>query len=311
MVAGRGKGEGSPFLDLRNELGGIGFADQIRFLAANQKRLTADLGKVRRHTTRESKPGGVELVAESAIGFFFDGVSCDVLAQRFGGMARLREELVARDRILKRWVRAPKGEREPRSSARCFGSAAGEVNEEEATSRGEAACVVECDCCPHGMADEDHVLSAKGLQKGFEINAEGADFVVIREFRVAMAAKVESVDRCFVLEFSGEGASDMIPPMRVRAAAMKQDDGYFGLVFGQNSLAKAKKMQSNAIHRLELKRLWIEVHGHCPSRQTEEARFGFDPSLDASNEGFGNGAEALSRGRFRCSRLGQEYEISL
>ena len=98
-------------------------------------------------------------------------------------------------------------------------ASAGHVDQHQTSRRLEAARVIEGDRRPHRVADQMDVFTSQPFEEGLEVEVEGADFALFG-VGVAVAPEIEGEARAAIGE-----TVQVRPPMGVRAAPVKEDDG--------------------------------------------------------------------------------------
>jgi hypothetical protein len=106
------------------------------------------------------------------------------------------------------------------------------------------------------MAYKIDVFTTEPMQERFEIESEGADFPIRGIVGIAMAPEIEGVNRSFLGQILGE----VIPPMGVGAASVKQNKGCVGGCCRAHG-AGMQAMKRYSITGFEANRL--RFRGHC------------------------------------------------
>ena len=185
-----------------------------------EKSSTKNPSQIRTWPARERKPLRIKLVSESTIRFGANGTLGYVGSNVFIGLVGFGEELVTGDRVFSAAIATAMGEGESCASTTAGRAASSEIDENQTPRRGNATRVIERDRCTHRVSDEIDIVTTDPGENRFEVHVECADEAVVRVFGVAVAPKIERVDR----SAPGESARDLIPPMRVGSASVKQDE---------------------------------------------------------------------------------------
>src|SRR6056297_1915192 len=135
-------------------------------------------------------------------------------------MRRFRKETESGDGLLEARPGSSKQEGQARATSRAAGAAPREIHERDGAGRREAARVVERDARTHGVSDDEDVVPAQPGDERLEVQVEGAHSPLFGVGRVAVTAEVERVDGSPLRE----RGRDVVPPVRIGAAAMKEDE---------------------------------------------------------------------------------------
>lgn len=219
-----------------------------------EKSSTKNPSQIGSWPAREGKPLRIKLESESTIRFGANGTLGYVDSDVFIGLIGFGEELVTGDRVFSAAIATAMGEGESCASTTTGRAALSKIDENQTTCRGNATRVVERDRCTHRVSDEIDILTTDPGENRFEVHVERADEAVVRVFGIAVAPKIECVDR----SARGESARDLIPPMRVGATAMKQDDGCPGGGIRIRFPFPLQTMKGDVFLGLEVSRLWFQ-----------------------------------------------------
>jgi hypothetical protein len=101
----------------------------------------------------------------------------------------------------------------------------------------------------HRMTHEKHILAAEPLEHRFEVVVECPDLPGLRIVRVSVPSEIEGVDGSLL----GPAHGQVVPPMRVRPAAVEQDRGRFRGCVGARIGLPEKTMELDPVSGLESK----------------------------------------------------------
>jgi hypothetical protein len=142
------------------------------------------------------------------------------VAQVFGDARRIGEESKALDGLLLARVGAPGRQREPRAPPLAPLRTARGLDQHELLDARLGRGVVQCDVGSQGMSDEGTLPGAKLCEQRLEVAVECSHLEGVGMVRIAMPAEVE----CHDVVVARKLRNQMIPPVKVGAAAVQQHD---------------------------------------------------------------------------------------